>query len=133
MRTEDGVEVRFLDLGGIVTAILVPDRHGRLANVTLDQADMAGYEENSGHFGALIGRYANRIGGAAFSLHGKTYRLAANEKGNTLHGGVRGFDRAIWTVTAAQSGHALSAILSHTSPDGDEVFPARSPWKSSTA
>jgi aldose 1-epimerase len=123
MRTEDGVEVRFLDLGGIVTAILVPDRHGRLANVTLDQADMAGYEENPGHFGALIGRYANRIGGAAFPLHGKTYRLAANEKGNTLHGGVQGFDRAIWTVTAAQSGHALSAILSHTSPDGDEGFP----------
>ena len=123
MRNADGFEVRFLDLGGIVTTILAPDRLGRFANVTLDQADMAGYEENPGHFGALIGRFANRIGGAAFTLGGKTYPLAANDGANTLHGGLKGFDRAIWSVMAAQSGHALSAVLSHVSPDGDEGFP----------
>jgi aldose 1-epimerase len=123
MRNAAGVEVRFLDLGGIVTTILAPDRQGRFANVTLDQADMAGYEKNPGHFGALIGRFANRIGGAAFTLGGTTYRLAANDHGNTLHGGLAGFDRAIWSVTAAQSGQALSAVLSHVSPDGDEGFP----------
>jgi aldose 1-epimerase len=123
MRNVAGLEVRFLDLGGIVTAILAPDRQGRFANVTLDQSDMAGYEANPGHFGALIGRFANRIGGAAFSLGGQTYHLAANDHGNTLHGGIVGFDRAVWNVTAAQSGHALSAVLTHVSPDGDEGFP----------
>ena len=83
----------------------------------------AGYEANPGHFGALIGRFGNRIGGAAFTLGGKTYHLAANDHGNTLHGGTVGFDRAIWSVTAAQSGQALSAVLTHVSPDGDEGFP----------
>ena len=77
-----GFEIRFLDLGGIVTAMLAPDRQGRFANVTLDHADLAAYEENPGHFGALIGRFANRIGGAAFTLGGKTYNLAANDHGN---------------------------------------------------
>ena len=123
MRNAAGLEIRFLDLGGIVTAMLAPDRQGRLANVTLDQADIAGYESNFGHFGALIGRFGNRIGGAAFTLGGKTYRLAANDHGNTLHGGIVGFDRAIWGVSAAQSGQALSAVLTHVSPDGDEGFP----------
>ena len=123
MRNADGVEIRFLDLGGIVTAMLAPDRQGRFANITLDQADMAAYELNPGHYGALIGRYGNRIGGAAFTLGGKTYPLADNDHGNTLHGGVRGFDRAVWSVTAAQSGQALSAVLTHVSPDGDEGFP----------
>jgi len=123
MRNASGLEIRFLDLGGIVTTILAPDRQGRFDNVTLDQADMAGYEANPGHFGALIGRFANRIGGAAFTLGGKTYHLAANDGPNTLHGGTVGFDRAIWSVTAAQSGHALSAVLTHVSPDGDEGFP----------
>jgi aldose 1-epimerase len=123
MRNAAGLEIRFLDLGGIVTAILAPDRQGRFDNVTLDQADMAGYEANPGHFGALIGRFGNRIGGAAFTLGGKTYHLAANDHGNTLHGGLVGFDRAIWGVTAAQSGQALSAVLTHVSPDGDEGFP----------
>ena len=117
MRNAAGLEIRFLDLGGIVTAMLAPDRQGRLANVTLDQADIAGYESNFGHFGALIGRFGNRIGGAAFTLGGKTYRLAANDHGNTLHGGTVGFDRAIWGVSAAQSGQALSAVLTHVSPD----------------
>jgi aldose 1-epimerase len=123
MRNAGGFEVRFLDLGGIVTTILAADRQGRFANVTLDQADMAGYEVNPGHFGALIGRFANRIGGASFMLGGKTYPLAANDGPNTLHGGLKGFDRAIWSVMSAQSGHALSAVLSHVSPDGDEGFP----------
>ena len=123
MRNAVGLEIRFLDHGGIVTAMLAPDRQGHFANVTLDQPDMAGYEANPGHFGALIGRFGNRIGGAAFSLGGKVYRLAANDHGNTLHGGIVGFDRATWSVTAAQSGQALSAVLTHVSPDGDEGFP----------
>ncbi|GAB0119727.1 aldose epimerase family protein [Acidisoma sp. 7E03] len=123
MRNAAGFELRFLDRGGIVTALMAPDRHGRFANVTLDHADLPLYETNPGYFGAIIGRYANRLGGARFSLGGKTYSLAANNGPNTLHGGLAGFDKALWEVKAAQSGLTLSAVLSHTSPDGDEGFP----------
>jgi aldose 1-epimerase len=123
LRNAAGFELRFLDLGGIVTTIMAPDRQGQVANVNLDHADLALYERNPGYFGALIGRYANRIGGAGFTLGGKRYDLAANNGPNTLHGGNVGFDKAIWQVRAAQSGSALSAVLSHTSPDGDEGFP----------
>lgn len=123
LRNAAGFELRFLDRGGIVTALMAPDRQGRFANVTLDHADLALYERNPGYFGALIGRYANRIGGAQFSLGGRTYPLAANNGPNTLHGGTTGFDKALWDVRAAQSGLTLSAVLTHTSPDGDEGFP----------
>jgi aldose 1-epimerase len=123
MRNAAGFEVRFLDLGGIVTAIMAPDRAGQHANVTLDHSSLAVYEENPGYFGALIGRYANRIGGARFQLGGRTYTLADNNDGNCLHGGLVGFDKAVWSVSAAQSGLAVSAVLHHTSPDGDEGFP----------
>lgn len=123
MRNAAGFELRFLDRGGIVTALMAPDRHGRFANVSLDHADLALYETNPGYFGAIIGRYANRLGGASFTLGGKTYRLAANNGPNTLHGGAVGFDKALWAVKAAQSGLTLSAVLTHTSPDGEEGFP----------
>ncbi|GAB0115518.1 aldose epimerase family protein [Acidisoma sp. C75] len=123
MRNASGFELRFLDRGGIITAIMAPDRAGKLANVTLDHAPRALYEENPGYFGALIGRYANRIGGARFPLGGRTITLADNDRGNCLHGGLVGFDKAPWSVQAAQSGLAVSAVLRHTSPDGDEGFP----------
>ncbi len=125
LRNAAGFELRFLDLGGIVTAIMAPDRQGRFANVTLDHGSMALYEENPGYFGAVIGRYANRIGGARFTLGGREYKLAANQGPNCLHGGLRGFDKELWAVRAAQSGAALSAVLSHVSPDGDEGFPGQ--------
>lgn len=123
LRNAAGFELRFLNLGGIVATILAPDRQNRFANVNLDHADLALYEQNPGYFGAIIGRFANRIGGASFALGGKRYQLAANNGPNTLHGGAVGFDKAIWQVSAAQSGSALSAVLTHTSPDGDEGFP----------
>lgn len=125
LRNAAGFELHFLDLGGIVTTLWAPDRLGRFANVTLDHADLPLYEQNPGYFGAIIGRYANRIGGASFSLGGRTYELAANNGTNSLHGGAIGFDKAIWQVRAAQSGSALSAVLSHTSPDGDEGYPGQ--------
>ncbi|HEX3984334.1 MAG TPA: aldose epimerase family protein [Acidisoma sp.] len=123
LRNAAGFELRFLDLGGIVTAIMAPDRNGHFANVNLDHVDLALYEQNPGYFGAIIGRYANRIGGAAFVLGGRHYPLEANDGPNCLHGGLKGFDKAVWDVHAAQSGAALSAVLKHTSPDGDEGFP----------
>jgi aldose 1-epimerase len=115
-----GASVRFLSLGGIITEINVPDRNGRLGNVVLGLKSVAEYEEKSPYFGALIGRYGNRIGGAKFSIDGRQYTLAANHFGNSLHGGAKGFNSAIWTVEAA-GGNA--ARLTHFSPDGDEGYP----------
>lgn len=115
-----GASVRFLSFGGIITEVNVPDRNGRLGNVVLGLKSMAEYEEKSPYFGALIGRYGNRIGGAKFSIEGRQYKLAANHFGNSLHGGAKGFNKAIWTVEAAGDS---AARLTHVSPDGDEGYP----------
>ncbi|QNP72925.1 galactose mutarotase [Streptomyces roseirectus] len=118
-----GTRVRILSYGGIVQSVEVPDRDGRAANVVLGFADLAGYLDRPEPFlGALIGRYANRIAGARFTLDGVTYPLAANNAPNSLHGGPAGFDKVVWG--GAQAGpHAVR--LSRVSPDGEEGFPGR--------
>jgi len=112
--------VQILDYGGVVTRIAVPDRDGARANVVLGAADLAGYEASDAHFGALIGRFANRLAGGRFTLDGRTYDLPRNEGPNTMHGGPRGFDRKVWRVEAATD---TSLTLAIRSPDGDEGFP----------
>lgn len=121
LRNAAGMVVTFLDYGGIITAIDVPDRNGVMANVTLGFATLAEYEASAAHFGALIGRYANRIAGARFTLDGKTYQLPANRGANLLHGGENGFDRRLWRVEADADG--AGAVLHLQSPDGDCGFP----------
>ena len=116
-----GASVSFLDYGGTITAIRVPDRAGRFANVVLAFSTLAEYEASTAHFGALIGRYANRIGGARFAIDGQEYRLPANRGANVLHGGDDGFDRRFWQVTPDADG--AGAVLSLQSPDGDGGFP----------
>ena len=124
LRNRSGIAIAFISLGGIVTRIEAPDRAGRIANVTLGFASVADYEQpHAGSFGALIGRYANRIGHARFALDGTEYRLSANDGDNSLHGGARGFNRAVWTVAARESAAGIGALLTHTSPDGDQGFP----------
>src|SRR5687768_128999 len=93
-----GVEVRAITYGGIITHVLTPDRDGRLADVALGFDSLAGYVGRSPYFGAIVGRYANRIAGGRFTLDGVTYRLARNNGPNALHGGVRGFDKVLWTA-----------------------------------
>ena len=83
-----GMEVELIDFGGIITAIKVPDRQGRLADVVLGFDSLNDYVKNEPHLGSFVGRYANRIGKAQFTLDGKTYTLAANDNANTLHGGI---------------------------------------------
>ena len=114
------LRVQVLDYGGIVSRIEVPDRAGRVANVVLGAADLAGYAASDAHFGALIGRYANRIAGGRFELDGRTYELPRNEGRNTMHGGPQGFDRRVWRVEAAD---ATSLTLAYRSPDGEQGFP----------
>src|SRR2546423_1506590 len=94
--TNGHLRVRILTLGGILQTIETPDRRGRLANVTLGFATLAPYETNSPYFGALIGRYANRIAGGRFTLDGVTYQLPINNPPNSLHGGDVGFNKHVW-------------------------------------
>ncbi|MGW2489150.1 aldose epimerase family protein [Streptomyces sp. NPDC001606] len=117
-----GVRVRVLSYGGIVQSVEVPDRDGRTTDVVLGFPDLDGYLSHPGpYLGALVGRYANRIGGARFPLDGRTYTLAPNDAPNSLHGGERGFDKRVWEVTPVQHGVRLSRV----SPDGEEGFPGR--------
>lgn len=119
-----GVRVKVLDYGGILQSVEVPDRDGAYANVVLGFDDVAGYVGcPSPYFGALIGRYANRIAGGRFTLDGRTYRLPRNNGPNCLHGGERGFDKRVWNAEPAADGHGVR--LSLVSPDGEEGFPGR--------
>ena len=116
----NGASVNILNYGGVIQSFVVPDRQGRLGDVALGYLDFASYEVNTPHFGALVGRYANRIANGCFTLDGQTFELTARERGFTLHGGARGFHRHVWEVLAAD---ASSLHLRLDSPDGDQGFP----------
>ena len=112
-----------LDYGGVIVSISVPDRSGKLADVVLGYDTLDGYLGDNPHYGAIVGRYANRIGGARFALDGRTYELAANNGPNSLHGGRKGFDRAVWHAEPFERDGTAGVVLTHASPDGDEGFP----------
>jgi len=115
-----GVTASITNYGGIVTSLMVPDRAGKMADVVLGFDSLDGYLGEHPYFGALIGRYGNRIGKARFTLNGKTYKLAANNNGNHLHGGLVGFDKKVWT--AAPVGDD-TLELTYLSKDGEEGYP----------
>jgi len=116
-----GMEAKIIPYGGIVTALSVPDRHGQLANVVLGFDNLDDYQtKNHPYFGALIGRYGNRIGNAGFTLDGMPYKLPVNNGPNSLHGGNAGFDKQTWTVDEASSS---KLALSYLSKDGEEGYP----------
>ncbi|MFD7745749.1 aldose epimerase family protein [Streptomyces sp. NPDC059698] len=118
----DGVRVRILTYGAIVQSVEAPGRDGSRAPVALGLPEVAGYEEfPAPYFGAVVGRYANRIGGASFVLDGRTHRLTANEGATHLHGGARGFDKRVWDAVEAPGGVRLRLV----SADGDEGYPGR--------
>lgn len=119
----DALLVRVTDFGGRIVSIEVPDRSGRAGEVLLGFDDVTGYAGAGGAFGALLGRSANRIAGGAFTVDGRTYQLATNDRGSTLHGGPQGFDRLYWRVAAATSEPLPTLVLSLSSPDGDQGFP----------
>lgn len=117
------LEVRATDYGGVIAAILAPDRDGRPANVVLGHESLDGYLRDSRYLGAIVGRYANRIAHARFTLDGTTYRLTANHGPHHLHGGRTGFDRVRWRASPFVAGGTAGLTLTHTSPDGDEGYP----------
>lgn len=113
--------VRILTFGAIVASVEAPDRDGVCRNVVLGHADLAGYVADTAYFGATIGRYANRIASGCFKLDGREYQLERNNPPNTLHGGLRGFDKAVW---CAEPRAGVTAVtLRHRSADGDQGYP----------
>lgn len=120
-----GAQVKITNYGGIVTSILVPDRRGRLGDVALGYDTLASYVKASPYFGALVGRYANRIAKGRFTLDGKTHKLAVNNGPNSLHGGKVGFDKKVWAAATMQTASGPALALSLVSPDGEEGYPGK--------
>jgi aldose 1-epimerase len=119
----DHLRVRITDFGGRMVSIEAPDRDGRRDHVLLGFGDVAAYSDYGGSFGCLLGRYANRISGATFTLDGQSYALSKNSGDLTLHGGAVGFNRVFWTVATASADPVPTLILTLVSPDGDQGFP----------
>lgn len=123
LRNANGVSVKAITYGGIIVALETPDRDGRLGDIVLGHDSLAGYLDASPYIGAIVGRYANRIAGAQFTLDGSTYTLAVNNGPNHLHGGERGFDKVVWTAEPFERADSAGVTLRHTSRDGEEGYP----------
>ena len=123
LHNSKGAEARIMTYGGIVQSLSMPDKNGKFADVVLGYDNLQGYIDKTPYFGALIGRYGNRIGGAKFTLEGNTYTLATNNGPNTLHGGLKGFDKVVWTAKSSVGIHGPQLVLAYFSKDGEEGFP----------
>ena len=121
-----GMKAEVINYGAIVTSVTVPDRDGEFRNVTLGFNDLAGYEANAPYFGAICGRYANRIAGGKFTIDGTEYTLATNNGPNHLHGGTRGFNKAVWSAEEVPfTTGTVGVKLRYESPDGEEGYPGK--------
>jgi aldose 1-epimerase len=128
LHNAQGAEAKIMTYGGIVQSLTMPDKNGKLGDVVLGFDTLDGYVnptyvKGCPYFGALIGRYGNRIGGAKFTLEGQTYTLAGNNNGNSLHGGLKGFDKVVWTAKPSVGVHGPQLVLAYVSKDGEEGFP----------
>jgi aldose 1-epimerase len=123
LKNEKDYVIKIMNYGGIVTEIHTPDRDGKLGNIALGFDNLEQYLAGHPNFGALIGRFGNRIANAQFTLDGETYQLAANNGPNTLHGGIKGFDDVVWDPEVIACDERAALRLSYTSPDGEEGFP----------
>lgn len=121
LTNKNGVQVKITNYGGIVTSWITPDKNGAKSDIVLGFDSLQGYLSKPPYFGAIIGRYGNRIGKAQFKLDGNTYKLAANNGVNSLHGGEKGFDKVVWDATASSDNTSLT--LNYLSKDGEEGFP----------
>lgn len=118
-----GTRLKVLSYGGIVQSLEIPDRHGRYRNVVLGFAGLDDYVAKSPYFGALIGRYGNRVAKGRFTLDGTTHQLSVNDGVNSLHGGAQGFDKRVWDVAGFTSGTDVGLVLRYTSADGEMGYP----------
>jgi aldose 1-epimerase len=118
-----GTRLKVLSYGGIVQSLEIPDRRGRYANVSAGFDNIEDYVAKSPYFGALIGRYGNRIGEGRFTLDGKSYQLSVNDGVNSLHGGAKGFDKRVWDIEPFTKGSDVGLYLYYTSVDGEMGYP----------
>lgn len=123
LTNSSGVEAKIMTYGGAVVSLNVPDKNGKLADVVLGFDSIADYEAHRSFFGALIGRYANRIAKGKFSLGGKQYSLAINNGENHLHGGIKGYNRVVWMAKPSTDAAGANLELTYLSPDGEEGYP----------
>ncbi len=123
LRNSHGMTATIMTYGGIVTSLTVPDKNGKFGDVVLGYDNLEDYLKSSPYFGALIGRYGNRIANGKFSLDGVEYTLATNNAPNALHGGVNGFDKVLWSARSLLTVNGPSLILTHVSLNGDEGYP----------
>jgi aldose 1-epimerase len=123
LKNSKGITCKITDYGGIITEMDVPDRAGNTADVVLGYDDFERYQKNGPYFGAIVGRVANRIGGAQFTVDGQTYKLAKNDRNNQLHGGIKGFDKKLWKAEPSSTKDAAILKLTYISPDGEEGYP----------
>ncbi len=120
----NGLRAKITNYGAILVSLEVPDRDGNLADITLGYDNLDDYIERGAFFGATVGRYANRIGGAKFVLDGTEYKLAANNGENHLHGGIKGFDKVVWKLDEIKSESNIAVVkMSYISEDGEEGYP----------
>jgi aldose 1-epimerase len=118
-----GMQVRFIDLGGAICSLVVPDYNGNVADITPGYDRLGEYVDDVHYLGALVGRFAGRIAHSQFSIDGKTYTLPPNDGPNLLHGGVSGFHNKVWNVEHFDEPARTGAVLTYTSPDGEGGFP----------
>jgi aldose 1-epimerase len=123
LRNRNGLEARIMTYGGIVQSLTVPDQNGKMGDIVLGYDNLDGYIKSSPYFGALIGRYGNRIAKGKFTLDGVEYTLATNNAPNSLHGGLKGFDKVVWTAQPEQTKDGPALKLTYFSKDGEEGYP----------
>lgn len=119
----NGLVMTVTNYGGIVVSLTVPDKAGNMSDIVLGFSNVADYVKNSPYYGCIVGRYGNRIGKAKFSLDGQEYALAANNGENSLHGGVKGFDKVIWAAKEVKADNAVGVEFKYLSKDMEEGFP----------
>jgi aldose 1-epimerase len=125
LRNQNGVEIRVMTYGATILSIKTPDKAGQLDDITLGFDTFAPYVDKSPYFGAIVGRYGNRIAKGKFTLDGQTYTLATNNGANHLHGGTKGFDKRIWTADPFQNTSGVGVKLTYVSADGEEGYPGK--------
>ena len=123
LRNKHGVETQITNYGGIVVSLKVPDRNGKFDDVVLGFNEFEKYLKNDPYLGAIIGRYGNRIAKGRFKLNGVEYKLAVNNGENHLHGGIKGFDKVVWTGKGTQTKSGPAVVLTYLSKDGEEGYP----------
>jgi aldose 1-epimerase len=123
LTNKNGIEMQVINYGGIITSLKVPDKNGVMKDIVLGYDSLSSYLKSSPFFGALIGRYGNRIGNGKFSLDGQAYTLAQNNNGQHLHGGEKGFDKVFWNIEQVKAPEGPGLRLTYVSKDMEEGYP----------